>query len=219
MGYFTVKNESRYEFEEKKSTFIGRVRRIYSEDEAKKFINKIKRGEKEARHNVYAYAIGENMNIQRYSDDGEPQGTAGLPILGIIKKNKITDVVVVVTRYFGGILLGKGGLLRAYSKAASKAIEDSGIIEKIKGVELDIMVNYEDLDKIKHGFENELWHIENIDYSDKVKILMYCPLECNDKVINKTIDITRGKCQVIVGDEEDYFKMENRLYREEDLCE
>src|SRR5690606_33864219 len=97
------------------------------EEEARAFINKIKSEHKEATHNVYAYIIGQNMGIQRYSDDGEPQGTAGVPVLDVINKNLVTDTAVVVTRYFGGVLLGAGGLVRAYSKGAALAIKESGI--------------------------------------------------------------------------------------------
>lgn len=215
MSYFTIKDEAKDSFEEKKSTFIGSAKRVYTESEAKKFINEVKGLEKGAKHNVYAYALGKNMNIQRYSDNGEPQGSAGMPILDVIKKNNITDAVVVVTRYFGGILLGKSGLFRAYSKAASMAIDKAGIIEKTKGVELNIVVNYDDIEKIKYDFDQKSWHIENIDYEDKVKILMYCQLEDNDMIINRIIDMTRGKCKVIVGDEEEYFKIDTRLYKDE----
>lgn len=215
MSYFTVKDEAKDSFEEKKSIFIGRTKRVYTENDAKKFISEIKSLEKEAKHNVFAYALGENMNIQRYSDDGEPQGSAGIPVLEVIKKNKITDVVIVVTRYFGGILLGKSGLFRAYSKAAARAVDKAGIIEEIKGVELNIVVDYADIEKIKYDFQQKFWHIENIEYEDKVKILIYCGLEDNDKIINRVINITRGKCEVIVGDEQYYFKMGNRLYKDE----
>ncbi len=99
MAYFTIQNFGKGDFEEKKSTFIGRAKRVYTEDEAKNFINQVKDEEKEAKHNVYAYVIGENMGIQRYSDDGEPQGTGGIPVLDVIKKNEVTDIVIVVTRY------------------------------------------------------------------------------------------------------------------------
>lgn len=214
MGYFTIKDEVRDRFEEEKSIFIGSIKRVYTEGDAKKFICEIKNKEKEAKHNVYAYVIGENMNMQRYSDDGEPQGTAGLPILGVIKKNKITNTVLVVTRYFGGILLGRGGLFRAYSKSASRTIEKGKIIEKSQGVELNIVIDYENLDKVKYVFKKNFWYIEDIKYSDKVNIIMYCESKCSDKIINNIIDITSGKCKIIVGDEEYYFKLGNRLYKE-----
>lgn len=215
MGYFTVKDEVSSQFEEKKSVFIGNVKRIYTEEEARQFIDKIREEQREARHNVYAYVIGENMGIQRYSDDGEPQGTGGIPVLEVIKKNGITDTVVVVTRYFGGILLGKGGLVRAYSKGAAMAINDSGIVEKVKGSVLKIILEYDMLGKIQYLFEQNLWHIENIQYTDKVEILMYCPVNIIEEVRKNVVEVTSGKCEVIVEDEEYYFKMENRLFKEQ----
>lgn len=214
MGYFTIKDEVSSQFEEKKSVFIGHVKRVYTEDEAKDFINKTRNSYKEARHNVYAYVIGQNMGIQRYSDDGEPQGTGGIPVLEVIKKNEITDVVIVVTRYFGGILLGKGGLVRAYSKGAAMAVNDGGIVEKVKGVVIEIILDYDMLGKVQYLFEQKLWHIENTDYTDKVKLIMYCPVDELGEVQKELIETTNGKCEVIVGDEEYYFKLDNKLFKE-----
>lgn len=110
MSYITVKDFGEDRFEEKKSEFIGYAKRVENEEEAKAFINEIKNMHKQARHNCSAYIIGKDMNIQRYSDDGEPQGTAGIPILEVMKKSRVTDCAVVVTRYFGGILF-RGGWL------------------------------------------------------------------------------------------------------------
>lgn len=121
-GYKTVEKESVAEFTEKKSRFIGYACPVKTEEEALAFVNKIKKKHADARHNVYAYVVRDN-NIQRFSDDGEPQGTAGIPVLDTIRKQELTDIALVVTRYFGGILLGGGGLVRAYGHAASIAIE------------------------------------------------------------------------------------------------
>lgn len=136
MSYITVKDFGEDRFEEKKSEFIGYAKRVENEEEAKAFINEIKNMHKQARHNCSAYIIGKDMNIQRYSDDGEPQGTAGIPILEVMKKSRVTDCAVVVTRYFGGILLGAGGLTRAYTKGASIAIKSAGVVEKVEGLKL-----------------------------------------------------------------------------------
>lgn len=214
MGYFTVKNEVSTQFEEKKSIFIGHIKRVYTEEEAKEFISKIRSEQREARHNVYAYVIGENRGIQRYSDDGEPQGTGGIPVLEVIKKNDITDAVIVVTRYFGGVLLGKGGLVRAYSKGAAMAVSEGGIVEKVKGLVLDIILEYDMLGKVQYLFEQNIWHIETIDYTDKVKLIMYCPVDIVEVVQNSIVETTNGKCEIIVGDEGYYFKLENRLFKE-----
>jgi uncharacterized protein, YigZ family len=214
VGYFTIKDEASAKFEEKKSVFIGHIKRIYNEDEAKEFISKIKSEHREARHNVYAYVIGENMGIQRYSDDGEPQGTGGIPVLEVIKKNEITDVVAVVTRYFGGILLGKGGLVRAYSKGVALAVSEGGIVEKVKGLVIDIIIDYDMLGKVQYLFEQNLWYTENIDYTDKVKLTMYCPKDIIEVLQSDVVETTNGKCEIIIGDEDYYFKLENRLFKE-----
>ncbi len=170
MGYKTIRKEASDEFEEKKSTFIGHVKRVSSEEEAREFINKIKTLHREARHNVYAYVIGENQGIQRYSDDGEPQGTGGIPILEVIKKSGITDTVIVVTRYFGGILLGAGGLTRAYIKGASIAVKAGGIVDKVHASELKVDIQYDLLGKIQYEAEEKGWFIKDIDYSDMVSL-------------------------------------------------
>jgi uncharacterized YigZ family protein len=212
MSYFTIKDEAMAEFVEKKSTFIGHAKRIESEDEAKEFIQKVKSMHKEARHNVYAYMIGENRGIQRYSDDGEPQGTGGIPMLEILKKNNITDVVVVVTRYFGGILLGTGGLARAYSKGASLAIKEAGIVEKVKGISLEAVIEYDLLGKLQYLCTQENIHIENIEYTDKVKIKILCEFSNLERLKSQIISVTSGKALLEEDEMKMYFKMENRLY-------
>lgn len=214
MSYLTVKDEVSSEFEEKKSVFIGHVRRVYREEEARSFIDEIRSEHKEATHNVYAYVIGQNMGIQRYSDDGEPQGTAGIPVLEVIKKNSVTDIVVVVTRYFGGVLLGAGGLVRAYSKGAALAIKDSGVVEKVKGCKVEINIEYDLLGKLQYLFAQKSWHIENIDYSDRVKINFYCELLKLEEVTNSITEISSGRSEIKTMEEDFYFKLENRLFKE-----
>jgi len=212
MGYFTVMYDASSKFEEKKSVFIGNVKRVDSEEEAKDFINTIKSQHREARHNVYAYVIGNNMGVQRYNDDGEPKGTGGIPVLDVIKKNNLTDVVIVVTRYFGGVLLGTGGLTRAYSKAASLAVKKAEIVEKVLGCPINIEIEYELLGKVQYYCNKSNWNIENINYSDKVSILMYCELSKLEKLKSEIAEVTYGRVVVYEGDEEYYFKSENMLY-------
>lgn len=214
MSYLTIKSEASSEFQEKKSVFIGHISRIYNENEARDFINKIKGENREATHNVYAYVIGENMGIQRYNDDGEPQGTAGVPVLEVIKKNLLTDVVIVVTRYFGGVLLGAGGLVRAYSKGATSVIKEAGIVEKVKGVALYISLEYDLLGKVQYLFSQNKWHIEEIEYSDKVKLKFFC--EIMDLELNKgqIVEVSSGRTVFDIGSVKYYFKLENRLYEE-----
>lgn len=214
MSYFTIKDEVSCEFEEKKSIFIGHAKRVYNEEEAKAFINKIRSEHKEATHNVYAYIIGENLGIQRYSDDGEPQGTAGVPVLEVIKKNSVTDIAVVVTRYFGGVLLGAGGLVRAYSKGAALAIKKAGVVEKVKGCRLDIVADYDLLGKIQYVCAQNSWHIENIEYTDRVKITLYCESSNIDAIKGNIIETTAGRAALSTSEEDYYFKLENRLFKE-----
>lgn len=213
MGYLTIKDSCEQRFEEKKSEFIGYVKRVESESDAKKFIQEIRNMHKQATHNVYAYIIGENKGIQRYSDDGEPQGTAGIPVLEVIKKNNISDCVVVVTRYFGGILLGAGGLVRAYSKAAVMAIEKAGVVEKVKGIALQIIIDYDMLGKFQYSCEQNQWFIEEIIYEDKVKLLFYFEVDKKEQFEKKVIDITKGKVKIQEKEEDIFFKKDNRLYK------
>lgn len=214
MSYLTIKDEVNVDFEEKKSIFIGHAKRVYNEEEARDFINKIRGQHKEATHNVYAYIIGENMGIQRYSDDGEPQGTAGIPVLEVIKKNGVADVVVVVTRYFGGIMLGAGGLVRAYSKGAALAVKEGGIVEKTKGLRLNIVIDYDMLGKVQYICAQNSWHIDNTDYTDKVNAAIYCELSKVDEIKNTIIEATSGKAVFDTSESGYYFKLESRLFKE-----
>lgn len=211
MDYRTIKGQASAEYEEKKSVFIGSVARVSNEDEARNFINSIKAEHREARHNVYAYIIGENSSIQRYSDDGEPQGTGGIPVLEVIKRNNITDTVIVVTRYFGGVLLGASGLVRAYSKAASLAVKDAGIVEKVKAVMLRIKVDYDLLGKIQYTFNKNNWQIDNIEYTDMVELSIICEKEKFEEIRETLMDITNDKFTLIDEKEDIYFKEDNKF--------
>lgn len=213
MSYFTVKGSATSEFQEKKSTFIGYIKRVNTEEEAKNFVNEIKSMHKEATHNVYAYIVGKNKGIQRYSDDGEPQGTAGIPVLEVIKKNDLTDVAVVVTRYFGGILLGGGGLIRAYSKGASSAIEEAGIVEKVKGLKLRFTLEYDLIGKIQYLCGTNNWHIEDTIYTDKVELSLFTEVENKETIIADFVEATSGKVTICEEDEEYLFKEGYRYYR------
>ena len=215
MSYFTIKDESIAEFKEKKSIFIGHGKRVKNEDEAKEFIQNIKNKHKQARHNVYAYIIGEKKQIQRYSDDGEPQGTGGIPMLEVLKKSDITDVVVVVTRYFGGILLGTGGLARAYSKGASLAIKEAGVVEKVKGVALEITIEYDLLGKVQYVCAKDNFYIENVEYTDIVKIKILCQYDNLEQLKSQITEVSSGKALFKEEKVKMYFKLEYRLYDSE----
>ncbi|RII36142.1 YigZ family protein [Clostridium chromiireducens] len=212
MSYITIKDFGEDRFEEKKSEFIGYAKRVESEEEAKAFINEIKSKNKQATHNCSAYIIGQNMNIQRYSDDGEPQGTAGIPILEVMKKSRITDCAVVVTRYFGGILLGAGGLTRAYTKGASIAIKSAGVVEKVDGLKLSFEMEYDLFGKVQHLCGQNSWYIEDTEYSDKVVVNILAEKAISEDMENEIIEATNGKIIVRKSEEGIYFKEGNRLY-------
>jgi uncharacterized YigZ family protein len=212
MSYITIRNFGEDSFIEKKSEFIGYAKRVESEEEAREFVNEIKSKHKQARHNCSAYVIGKNMGIQRYSDDGEPQGTAGIPILEVMKKSGITDCAVVVTRYFGGILLGTGGLTRAYTKGASLAVKAAGVVEKVDGVKLAITSDYDLLGKIQYVCSQNLWHIEDTLYEEKVQLYILAEAQNASIIEKKLIDSTNGKVKITSSDEGIYFKEDNRLY-------
>lgn len=184
-----------------KSTFIGYAKPIKTEDEAIEFVNEIKKKHKDATHNVWAYTVGENMNIQRYSDDGEPQGTAGIPTLEVIKKENLRDVVVVVTRYFGGVKLGAGGLVRAYTKGAKIGIEAGIVIEKVKYTEVKIKIEYTQLGKIQNEIMNLGFTVKDTLYSEDVEIIVYSKVEDAQSLKDKMIDITSGTANVSFGEE------------------
>ncbi|HBF2789232.1 TPA: YigZ family protein [Clostridioides difficile] len=184
-----------------KSVFIGYAKPIKSEEEALEFINEIKKKHKDATHNVWAYTVGKNMNIQRYSDDGEPQGTAGIPTLEVIKKEDLRDVAVVVTRYFGGTKLGAGGLVRAYTKGAKLGLEAGKIIYKVMYQEVNVKIDYTQLGKVQNELMNLGYFIKDTVYEDNVEIVVYSRLEDVEKLSEKMIDITSGTGKIVLGEE------------------
>lgn len=184
-----------------KSVFIGYAKPIKSEEEALEFINEIKKKHKDATHNVWAYTVGKNMNIQRYSDDGEPQGPAGIPTLEVIKKEDLRDVAVVVTRYFGGTKLGAGGLVRAYTKGAKLGLEAGKIIYKVMYQEVKVKIDYTQLGKVQNELMNLGYFIKDTVYEDNVEIVVYSRLEDVEKLSEKMIDITSGTGKIVLGEE------------------
>jgi uncharacterized YigZ family protein len=184
-----------------KSTFIGYAKPIKTEEEAVAFVNEIKKKHKDATHNVWAYTIGKNMNIQRYSDDGEPQGTAGIPTLEVIKKEDLRDVVVVVTRYFGGIKLGAGGLVRAYTKGAKVGLEAAKIIEKVMYQELRVKIDYTQLGKVQNEIMNMGYFIKDTVYEDYVEIIVYSRINEVEDIISRMTEITSATAKLKLGEE------------------
>ena len=171
--FITILNDETAEIVEKKSKFIANLIHVESIEEAESKIKEIKKKYHDARHNCVAYRVSEGGQIvEKSSDDGEPSGTAGGPMLNILQKNNLCNLVVIVTRYFGGILLGTGGLVRAYSEATQQAIEKSTKIIKVRGVEIEVGLDYSNLEIFKYYCKNNDINIKSINYSDNITLKM-----------------------------------------------
>ncbi|MBR6719308.1 MAG: YigZ family protein [Clostridia bacterium] len=199
-GYKTVEEESVAEFTEKKSRFIGYACPVKTEDEALAFVNKIKKKHADARHNVYAYVVREN-NVQRFSDDGEPQGTAGIPVLDTIRKQELTDIALVVTRYFGGILLGGGGLVRAYGHAASIAIDAAKPIYMSYSAIYRVKVSYTLWGKVEYEMRKMELSPYDMVYDSDVYFSVSVLLENVEKFEKNLTEATGGQAEFSKFDE------------------
>ena len=187
------------EIVEKKSRFIANFKEIESEEEALAFIGKIKKQYWDARHNCYAFVAGENHNLQRCSDDGEPAGTAGRPMLDVLLKEDIHNAAVVVTRYFGGTLLGTGGLVRAYQRAVQEGLSHSVIIEKVKGRSLKIDSDYNGIGKIQYILAKNQITAMDASYTDKVAIHVMVPVEKLEALKQEITEGTNGTAGLWTG--------------------
>ena len=205
-SYKTVKIESFGEFTEKRSRFIGYCKPVKTEEDATAFINEIRAKHWDARHNVYAYSLREG-NLRRYSDDGEPSGTAGMPVLDVITKNGVYDVCVVVTRYFGGILLGKGGLVRAYAQGAKLALEAGQVIKMQSCLLCSLGCSYNQYGKVSAAVIDAGALIDDTLYEADVVIKFHMPSELLPSLNKKLADISAGEVQA-EGKEEKYFVFE-----------
>lgn len=185
------------ELEEKKSRFIANTLPIASQEEALEFIEKTKKQYWDARHNCYAYVLGDHHEIQRFSDDGEPGGTAGKPMLDVLLGENIHNMAVVVTRYFGGTLLGTGGLVRAYSGAVKEGLANSVVLERQQGRRLLLQTNYSDLGKIQYLLLNNSIPILSEDYGADVCFEVLVPLEVEKQITELLIDGTNGRISII----------------------
>lgn len=190
--YKTVEKEASDFFIEKKSKFIGYAKPVKTQEEAVEFISEIKSKHWDATHNVYAYVLREN-NIQRYSDDGEPSGTAGVPVLDVMLKESLVDVCVVATRYFGGTLLGAGGLVRAYSHTSKIALEAAGIITMAQCSIMSAEVDYSFYDRLNILLSDFSAVILNTSFSDKVCVEFSVKENIVDSLNAKLIDVSNGK--------------------------
>lgn len=195
MNYTTIRDFAEDSFIEKKSEFIGYISPVKTNDEAAAFINKIKSQNRKARHNAYAYILRDN-NITRYSDDGEPQGTAGIPVLDVLQKEGLTDICVVVTRYFGGILLGGGGLVRAYSHACKLAVDAAVRMEMHECFEVTLKFDYSLYGKIEYSLPEFEIKMLSDEFTDNVKLKFLVKSNIYSKLEENLIDITNGKISI-----------------------
>ena len=199
-SYTTIHHYASFEYEDRKSVFIGEAMPVSTEDEALSFIESVKKKYPDARHHVYAYVLREN-SIMRFTDDREPQGTAGMPVLDIIRKNGLTDTVIVVTRYFGGTLLGTGGLVRAYSSAALGAVENAEIITYDVYSTLLIETSYSDYQKFAPIFNELGYRSADVRYTDKVILNGSIRKTVANDLIDKLVQITSGRVKAQIIDE------------------
>ena len=193
-SYTTILNEADFEYEDRKSIFIANAAPVRSEQEALDFISYIKKKYPDARHHVYAYVLKEN-SIMRFSDDREPQGTAGMPTLDAIRKNGCTDTVIVTIRYFGGTLLGTGGLVRAYSAAAIGAINKANIVTYDLYTTLNVKVSYSDYQKITPHISSD-FRVKDTKYLDKVIVVGSIRSSLRTEFEKAIIEITSGRAEI-----------------------
>lgn len=194
--YKTLLEGGTGEIVEKKSRFIATVRLAETEEEALAFIEEMKKKYWDARHNCYVYSVGTNREYTRCSDDGEPSGTAGRPMLDVILGENIYNVAVVVTRYFGGVLLGTGGLVRAYSKAVQEGLRNSRIIEKQYGISLEVTTDYTGIGKIQYIAGERRLPILDSQYTDKVVLKLLIPSSDADSVQKAITEGTNGRAKM-----------------------
>ena len=193
MEFRTIKEDGQVQEEIKKSRFICHAKRVYSEEEARDFITAIKKEHYKATHNCSAFIIGERSEIKRTSDDGEPSGTAGVPMLGVLENHNLTNVCVVVTRYFGGIKLGAGGLIRAYAGSVALAVKEIGIIEIKEQAGIQIQMTYAQYQEYGNFLkEHHLMEIET-NFTDQVETMIFVDKENKEHIKSELIEFYNGK--------------------------
>lgn len=200
--YKSIHKYGRDEIIINKSKFIGTAKPVHTEQEAIEFIESIKKEYKDATHNVYAYVIGQNSNIQRFSDDGEPSGTAGMPVLNVINQENLKNVAVVVTRYFGGILLGAGGLVRAYTKGAKIGLESGVIVEKNLYYNVYFTIDYTLLGKVENELLKNNFIIKDKTYEENVGIKLLIKENEINIIKDLVSELTSGKRDIELGQAE-----------------
>lgn len=193
--YKTIKGTEVSEFEVDKSVFITTAKHVESEEEALTFLDEIREKYKDATHNCTAYIINEKPEIKRYNDDGEPQGSAGLPMLSVLEKEEVTNVAVVVTRYFGGKLLGKGGLIRAYTKGVADTVGPNALYKR-DYLRVELILSYNILGQIENYLNEEKYQVINKSYTDEVSFEIYVRNDKFDKFYEDLINMTSANIKI-----------------------
>ena len=196
----TIKKDFIAEEEIKKSRFICHLKRVYTEEEARSFISEIKKEHHKANHNCSAFTLGDRQEIQRSSDDGEPSGTAGVPMLEILKKREITNVCAVVTRYFGGIKLGAGGLIRAYAGSVGHALDQVGLVKFVTQEQLILTLDYGNYDGLQRFLSAQGLIISESEFLSDVTVKLFVDLDKTDQLLADLIEQFSGKISVAKGD-------------------
>ncbi|MGY0181053.1 YigZ family protein [Lactococcus garvieae] len=198
----TIKKDFIAEEEIKKSRFIYHLKRVYTEEEARAFISEIKKEHHKANHNCSAFTLGERQEIQRSSDDGEPSGTAGVPMLEILKKREITNVCAVVTRYFGGIKLGAGGLIRAYAGSVGHALDQVGLVKFVTQEQLILTLDYGNYDGLQRFLSTQGLVISESEFLSDVTVKLFVDLDKTEQLLADLIEQFSGKISVAKGEKQ-----------------
>jgi uncharacterized YigZ family protein len=206
--YYTIKGYGEHEIIIQKSRFISYVNRVTTEEEAQAFIQEIKKKHWDATHNCSAYIIGEHDQIQKANDDGEPNGTAGVPMLEVLKKRQVKNTVVVVTRYFGGIKLGAGGLIRAYGKSTSEGLNHTGVVECTLMQVMHATIDYTWVGKIENELRSSIYRVKDTHYLENVEFEVFVEEGKKQQFIDWMVELTNGQSTIIEGEQ---------LYLEEDV--
>lgn len=198
----TIKEDFIAEEEIKKSRFICHLKRVYTEEEARAFISEIKKEHHKANHNCSAFTLGDRQEIQRSSDDGEPSGTAGVPMLEILKKREITNVCAVVTRYFGGIKLGAGGLIRAYAGSVGHALDKVGLVKFVTQEQLILTLDYGNYDGLQRFLSSQGLVISESEFLSDVTVKLFVDLDKTEQLLDNLVEQFSGKISAAKGDKQ-----------------
>lgn len=197
MEFRTIKEDGQVQEEIKKSRFICHIKRVTTEDEARNFIQSVKKEHYKATHNCSAFILGERSEMKRSSDDGEPSGTAGVPMLGVLENHQLTNVCAVVTRYFGGIKLGAGGLIRAYAGSVALAIKEIGSVHIKEQLGLRLTLSYSQYQELPNFLKAKQLQEQDTSFTEQVQTTIFVDKDDKDSVIEKLIELFNGKIDIV----------------------